>query len=135
MKRIAVFTSGGDSPGMNACIRAVVRASIYNGIEVKGIMHGYDGMIKGEFIEMQASSVSNIIQRGGTILKTARSNSFKTPEGMKQAYNQLKSNGIEGVVAIGGDGTFRGAIEFNKQYDISFIGIPGTIDNDLYGSD
>src|SRR4051812_30253134 len=118
MKRIAVFTSGGDSPGMNACIRAVVRASIYNGMEVMGIMRGYDGMIKGEFIEMKAASVSNIIQRGGTMLKTARSSAFMTAEGMKSAYEHLKSNGIEGVVAIGGDGTFRGAIEFKKQYTI-----------------
>lgn len=135
MKKIAVFTSGGDSPGMNACIRAVVRSGIYRGLEVAGITHGYEGMIDGNFILMKSESVSGIIQRGGTILKTARSKRFMTPEGMKQAYENLKRELIDGVVAIGGDGTFRGALEFNKSFDVPFIGIPGTIDNDLAGTD
>ncbi|MCB9234698.1 MAG: 6-phosphofructokinase [Bacteroidia bacterium] len=132
---IGVFTSGGDSPGMNACIRAVVRTGIYRGIKVKGIMRGYEGMIDGEIIDMESGSVSNIIQRGGTILKSARSQRFRTPEGMAQAYENLQKAGIEGVVAIGGDGTFRGAKEFNSHYSIPFVGVPGTIDNDLFGTD
>lgn len=135
MKKIAVFTSGGDSPGMNACIRAVVRSGIYSGLEVIGITHGYEGMIEGKFIPMKSESVSGIIQRGGTILKTARSKRFMTEEGMKLAYESLKYENIDAVVAIGGDGTFRGALEFNKRYDLPFIGIPGTIDNDLAGTD
>lgn len=135
MKKIAIFTSGGDSPGMNACIRAVVRSGIYRGLEVVGITHGYEGMIDGKFIPLKSESVSGIIQRGGTILKTARSKRFMTAEGMKQAYENLKKENIEGVIAIGGDGTFRGAVEFNKSFDVPFIGIPGTIDNDLAGTD
>ena len=135
MKKIAVFTSGGDSPGMNACIRAVVRAAIFRGLEVTGITHGYEGMIEGKFIPMQSGSVSGIIQRGGTILKTARSKRFMTPEGMKMAFENLKKENIDGVVAIGGDGTFKGAVEFNKSFNVPFIGIPGTIDNDLAGTD
>lgn len=135
MKKIAVFTSGGDSPGMNACIRAVVRSGIYRGLEVVGITHVYEGMIEGRFIAMNSGSVSGIIQRGGTILKTARSKRFMTDEGMKQAYENLKKENIDGVVAIGGDGTFRGAVEFNKTYNVPFVGIPGTIDNDLAGTD
>lgn len=135
MKKIAVFTSGGDAPGMNACIRAVVRTAIFKGIEVYGINYGYDGMINGNIKKMQSHSVSNIIQRGGTILKSARSNEFRTPEGRKKAYEQLKSHGIEGIVAIGGDGTFKGAKVFFEEYGIPTIGCPGTIDNDIYGTD
>ncbi len=135
IKSIAVMTSGGDSPGMNAAIRAVVRAGISNGVKVYGIKRGYEGMIEGDIIPLQSNSVSNIIQRGGTILKSARSERFRTVEGRKQAYNQLVANNIDAVVAIGGDGTFSGALQFNKEHDIPFIGIPGTIDCDLYGTD
>jgi 6-phosphofructokinase 1 len=136
MKKIAVFTSGGDAPGMNACIRAVVRTALYYEMQVMGIMRGYEGMIEGDFVVLEASSVGNIIQRGGTILQTARSKEFRTPEGRKEAYQNLVKFGIEGVVAIGGDGTFSGAREFMSEYpQIPFIGIPGTIDNDLYGTD
>lgn len=135
MKRIAVFTSGGDAPGMNACIRAVVRTALYNKLEVVGIKYGYDGMVNGDVINMDAKSVANIIQRGGTILKTARSKAFMTTEGMKKAKEVLQKNKIEGVVAIGGDGTFKGALEFSSICDIPFVGIPGTIDNDLVGTD
>lgn len=135
MKKIAVMTSGGDSPGMNACVRAVVRTGIYHGLEVFGIMRGYEGMIDGEFKRMESVDVSNIIQRGGTVLKTARSQAFMTEEGRKKAYENLKKNGIEGFVAIGGDGTFRGATVFEKEFGISCVGVPGTIDNDLYGTD
>lgn len=136
MKRIAVFTSGGDSPGMNACIRAVVRACLVNKIQVYGVMRGYQGMIEGEFKPMTSRSVSNIIQRGGTILKAARSKEFMTPEGMAKAYKNLQDHQIDGIVAIGGDGTFKGAEEFTARYpDIKIVGIPGTIDNDLAGTD
>lgn len=135
MKKIAVFTSGGDSPGMNACIRAVVRTGIYNDCEIFGIMSGYEGMINGDIIPLDSSSVSGIIQRGGTILKSARSKKFMTEEGRKLAYENLKKHGIEGIVAIGGDGTFKGASVFMSEYDVSFIGLPGTIDNDLAGTD
>lgn len=135
MKRIAVFTSGGDSPGMNACIRAVVRTAIYHGIEVYGIRKGYNGMIKGEVIKMESSSVSNTIQKGGTILKSARSTDFMTPEGRKKAFEQLQEHQIEGLVAIGGNGTFTGATLFYEEYGIPVVGAPGTIDNDLYGTD
>ncbi|MCB9282471.1 MAG: 6-phosphofructokinase [Lewinellaceae bacterium] len=136
MQRIAVFTSGGDAPGMNACIRAVVRTGIAMGKEVYGIRRGYAGMIEEDLFRMEKSSVSNIIQLGGTILQSARSEEFKTPEGRKKAYEVLQKHGIEGVVAIGGDGTFRGARIFMDEYpDIALIGVPGTIDNDLYGTD
>ncbi len=135
MKKIAVFTSGGDSPGMNACIRAVVRTAIYNKTQVVGIVHGYDGMIRDEFISLTESSVANIIHRGGTILKTARSKAFLTEEGRAKAFENLSKNGIEGIVAIGGDGTFKGAAEFTKAYGIPMVGCPGTIDNDLNGTD
>lgn len=135
IKTIGVMTSGGDSPGMNAAIRAVVRAGIFNGINVCGIRRGYEGMIDGDIIPLVSNSVSNIIQRGGTILKSARSERFRTVEGRKQAYEQLTKHGIDAVVAIGGDGTFSGALQFNKEYDIPFVGIPGTIDCDLYGTD
>jgi 6-phosphofructokinase 1 len=135
MNRIAVFTSGGDAPGMNACIRAVVRTALFNQIEVYGILNGYDGMINNEFIQMNASSVANIIQRGGTILKSARSKSFMTIEGREKAKQNLIHHKIEGVVAIGGDGTFKGALEFSKICSIPIVGCPGTIDNDLIGTD
>ncbi|HRJ16581.1 MAG TPA: 6-phosphofructokinase [Saprospiraceae bacterium] len=137
MKHIAVFTSGGDSPGMNACIRAVVRTALHAGIEkVSGIYRGYQGMIENDFMDMNAGSVSNIIQTGGTILRSARSDAFRTPEGRRQAYENLKAKGIEGIVAIGGDGTFTGANIFMKEYpDLAIVGCPGTIDNDLYGTD
>ena len=135
IKNIGVFTSGGDAPGMNAAIRAVVRAGLYKGLRVFGIRHGYEGMIHGHIKEMQSHHVSDIIQRGGTILKSVRSERFRTEEGMKEAYEQLKKFDIHGVVAIGGDGTFRGARQFTEMFDIPFVGLPGTIDNDLYGSD
>ncbi len=135
IKRLGVFTSGGDSPGMNACIRAVVRTAIYHELEVFGISRGYAGMINGEITRLEASSVANIIQRGGTFLKTARSKEFMTPEGRQKAYDQLKKYEIDALVAIGGDGTFKGAIEFSKTFDIPLVGTPGTIDNDLYGTD
>lgn len=135
MKRIAVFTSGGDSPGMNACIRAVVRTAIYHGIEVYGIRKGYNGMISGDFYRMESSSVSNTIQKGGTILKSARSKEFMTREGREQAYEQLKKFQIDGLVAIGGNGTFTGASIFKEEFGIPIVGAPGTIDNDLYGTD
>jgi len=135
MKRIAVFTSGGDSPGMNACIRAVVRTAVYHGIEVYGIMRGYSGMIRGEFVRLDSASVSNTIQKGGTILKSARSQKFMTKEGRQEAFDQLVNNGIEGLVAIGGNGTFTGATLFEEEFGIPTVGAPGTIDNDLYGTD
>lgn len=133
---IAVFTSGGDSPGMNACIRAVVRTALADGLGVHGIFRGYDGMIAGEVRQLSGSDVSNIIQRGGTILKSARSMAFLTPEGRRQAHGQLQERGITGVVAIGGDGTFAGARAFCSEFpEMRFIGLPGTIDNDLSGTD
>lgn len=135
MKRIGVFTSGGDAPGMNACIRAVVRGAVYHGIEVYGIRRGYSGMIAGDVYKMESHSVSNIVQRGGTILKSARSKEFITPEGRKKAYDNLMQLGIEGLVAIGGNGTFTGAMIFGNEYGIPTVGAPGTIDNDLYGTD
>lgn len=136
MKKIAVFTSGGDAPGMNACIRAVVRTALHYNLEVLGVRRGYAGMVDGEFIPMNSRSVSNIIQKGGTILQSARSEAFRTPEGRLQAYENLQKRGIGGVVAIGGDGTFTGADIFCNEYpDIPIVGVPGTIDNDLYGTD
>ena len=135
IKNIGVFTSGGDAPGMNAAIRAVVRAAMYYGIEVTGIRRGYDGMGKGDFFTMNRKSVSNIIQRGGTILKTARCDEFRTSEGRKAAYEHLVKNKVDALVAIGGDGTFTGAKVFGSEYDIPVVGLPGTIDNDLVGTD
>jgi len=136
IQQIAVFTSGGDAPGMNACIRAVVRTGLFNGLKVWGIRRGYQGLIENDLIPMDSSSVSNIIQRGGTILKTARSKDFMTAEGRKKAYENLKSRGIHALVAIGGDGTFTGARVFMNEFpDIAIIGLPGTIDNDLTGTD
>lgn len=135
MQKLAVFTSGGDSPGMNACIRAVVRTACHNNLEVTGIIHGYEGMINGEFVPLNNKSVANIIHRGGTILKTARSARFRTEEGMALAYENLKKSGIKYLIAIGGDGTFTGAAEFAKKYELNIVGCPGTIDNDLFGTD
>jgi len=135
IKKIGVLTSGGDAPGMNAAIRAVVRTAIYHGLEVMGIRQGYAGLINADFIPLVSSSVSDIIQRGGTILKTARCEEFRTPEGRQKAYENLKAAQIDGVVVIGGDGSFTGARLFNEEYDIPFVGVPGTIDNDIYGTD
>lgn len=135
MKKIAVFTSGGDAPGMNACIRAIVRGATYHGVEVYGIVRGYNGMIKGDIIPLNSQSVSNIIQRGGTILKSARSKEFMTADGRKKAYDKLIEFGIEGLVAIGGNGTFTGAEIFYNEFKIPTVGAPGTIDNDLFGTD
>ncbi|MFN8259550.1 MAG: 6-phosphofructokinase [Chitinophagales bacterium] len=135
VNNIAVFTSGGDAPGMNACVRAVVRAGILRGLKVYGILNGYEGMIDGNMMEMDSRSVGNIIHRGGTILKSSRSKRFMTEEGRKQAYEQLKQRNIDAVIAIGGDGTFKGAQAFTKEYNIPFLGIPGTIDNDLFGTE
>ncbi len=135
IKRIGVFTSGGDAPGMNAAIRAVVRASIHYGIEVMGIHNGYKGMIAGDFTPLNSIDVANIIQRGGTILGTARSQEFRTPEGRQIAYNQLLEANIDACIVIGGDGSFSGANIFSREYDIPFVGVPGTIDNDLFGTD
>jgi 6-phosphofructokinase 1 len=132
---IAVFTSGGDAPGMNAAIRAVVRSGLYFGLKVYGVRHGFEGLIDGDIFEMSSQSVSNIIQRGGTMLKTARSERFKTAEGMKAAAENLEKHNINGIIALGGDGTFRGCAAFHKQHDIACMGIPCTIDNDLYGTD
>lgn len=135
IKKIGVFTSGGDAPGMNAAVRSVVRSAIYFNFEVAGIMKGYAGMITGDIIAMDARSVGNIIQRGGTILKSARSEIFHTKAGRAKAYEELQKNNIDALVAIGGDGTFTGASIFNNEYGIPIVGIPGTIDNDLFGTD
>src|SRR5215471_11455449 len=133
--RIGVLTSGGDSPGMNAAIRAVVRTGIYHGLEVFGIMRGYQGLIEDDIYQMEGRSVANIIQRGGTILKTARCKEFFDLAGRKKGYANLKKRGINGLVIIGGDGSFRGAVKFSQEFDIPCIGIAGTIDKDIYGSD
>ncbi len=135
IKKIAVLTSGGDAPGMNAAVRAVVRAAIYHKLEVVGIERGYEGMIKGGLFTLESKDMRNIIQRGGTILRTARSEEFKTESGRANAFKNLKELNIDAVVVIGGDGTFRGAGIFSQEYDIPFVGIPGTIDNDMYGTD
>lgn len=135
IEKIGVFTSGGDAPGMNAAIRAVVRTAIYYHKQVEGILMGYEGMIEGDFMPMTARSVSNIIHRGGTILKTARSENFKTKSGRQRAYDNLVKRGIDAIVAIGGDGTFTGSEIFYEEFGIPSIGIPGTIDNDLFGTD
>ncbi|GGA88307.1 6-phosphofructokinase [Puia dinghuensis] len=133
--KIGVLTSGGDAPGMNAAIRAVVRTGIYNGMEVFGIMRGYSGMIDNDIVPMHSRSVANIIQRGGTILKTARCKEFFEYEGRKKAYGNLKKLGINGLVIIGGDGSFRGAHKLSEEFDIPCIGLPGTIDKDIAGTD
>ncbi len=135
IKKIGVFTSGGDAPGMNACIRAVVRTGIFMGKQMVGIRQGYQGMVDSNFTKMESYSVCNIIQLGGTILKTARCEEFRTPEGRQKAYNNLRKEGIDALVAIGGDGTFTGAELLSREFDIPVICIPGTIDNDLYGTD
>lgn len=133
--KIGVLTSGGDSPGMNAAIRAVVRTGLYYNLDVFGIVRGYSGMIEDDIYQMDSKSVANIIQRGGTILKTARSKEFMEYEGRKKAYENLKKHGIDGLVIIGGDGSFRGAQRFSNEFDIPCIGLPGTIDKDIAGTD
>ncbi len=135
IKTIGVYTSGGDSPGMNAAVRAVVRAARHFDVNVIGIRQGYHGMINKDFVEMDGTSVSNVIQQGGTILKSARSKEFETEEGRAKAAENIRNQNIDALVAIGGDGTFRGATLFNQEHDIPVIGIPGTIDNDLSGTD
>jgi len=135
IRNIGVLTYGGDSPGMNAAIRAVVRTSIYNGINVFGIRHGYQGMIDGDIHPLLTTDVSNIIQRGGTILKTARSKEFMNVEGRAKAYASLQKHNIDGLILIGGDGTFRGAVKFFEEHTIPAVGLPGTIDKDLAGTD
>jgi len=135
LKTIGVLTSGGDAPGMNAALRAVTRAAIFNGISVKAICRGYRGLINNEIIDFKTQNVSNIIQHGGTIIKTARCQEFKTPEGRKLAYDTLKSHNIDALVVLGGDGTFTGAKVFAQEYNFPIIGVPCTIDNDLYGTD
>ncbi|MBC7867083.1 MAG: ATP-dependent 6-phosphofructokinase, partial [Gloeobacteraceae cyanobacterium ES-bin-316] len=133
--RIGILSSGGDSPGMNAAIRAVVRTGIYHGLEVYGIMRGYSGMVEDDIIKMESRSVANIIQRGGTILKTARCKEFFEAEGRRKAYENLKKRDINGLIVLGGDGSFRGAQIFSNEYDIPCIGLPGTIDKDIAGTD
>lgn len=132
---IAVLTSGGDAPGMNAAIRAVVRTGLYHNLNVYGVLQGYKGMIKGDILKMDSKSVANIIQRGGTILKTARSKEFFTYEGRQKAYENLKKHKIDGLVVIGGDGSFTGALKFEEEFGIPCIGLPGTIDKDIAGTD
>ena len=134
IKKVGVLTSGGDSPGMNAAIRSVVRTCAYHNIECVGIYRGYQGMIEGDFIEMGARSVHNIINKGGTILKSARSKEFRTPEGRNKAHDQLVKAGVDALVVIGGDGSFTGAEVFNGEYGFPVMGIPGTIDNDIFGT-
>lgn len=135
ISKIGIFTSGGDAPGMNAALRAVVRASGYYGFETCGIYRGFEGMMEGDIESLTVRSVNHILPRGGTILKSARCAEFRTTEGRKQAYDQLVANGVDALVAIGGDGTFTGAQALASEFDIPVIGIPGTIDNDLYGTD
>ena len=135
IRKIGVLTSGGDSPGMNAAVRAVVRTCAYHKIDCVGVYRGYEGLIDGDFEPMDARSVRDIINRGGTMLKSARSDRFRTPEGRKIAFDNLKENNIDGLVVIGGDGTFTGGLIFNKEYNFPIMGIPGTIDNDISGTD
>ena len=135
IKNIGILTSGGDSPGMNAAIRAVVRASLYHNLNVTGILRGYEGLIQADFFPMDGKSVANIIQRGGTVLKTARCDAFRTKEGRELAHKNLTESDIDALVVIGGDGTFTGADIFSKEFDFPIIGLPGTIDNDLVGTD
>jgi 6-phosphofructokinase len=135
LQKIGVLTSGGDAPGMNAAIRSVTRAALANKLKVVGIRRGYQGMIEGDFISLKSSDVSGILQLGGTMLRTARSAEFRTTEGREKAYQQLKNAEIDAVVVIGGDGSFTGALVMSQEYDIPFVGIPGTIDNDMYGTD
>src|SRR5688572_15831680 len=135
ISKIGVFTSGGDSPGMNACLRAVVRTAVFHKVKVAGILRGFQGMIDGDFIDLGARDVSNIIQRGGTIIKAGRCKEFEDPDPRKKAYKNLENSEIDGLIAIGGDGTFRGALDMIKEHGIPIVGIPGTIDNDLFGTD
>lgn len=135
VKCIGILTSGGDSPGMNAAIRAVTRTAIYNNIRVKAIYRGYKGLIAGDIKEFQTQSVSNIIRQGGTVLKTARSKEFLTPEGRRKAYEVIQAEEIDALVVLGGDGTFRGAKAFGQEFNFPIVGVPCTIDNDLYGTD
>lgn len=135
MNKIGVLTSGGDAPGMNAAIRAVVRSCVYYEITPFGIYKGYDGLINDRIEEMNAGSVKHIIHQGGTILKSTRSLEFKTEQGMEKAWQNVQEHGLDGIVVIGGDGTFRGAMEFGGKYNFPMVGIPGTIDNDIYGTD
>ncbi|MCA0132630.1 6-phosphofructokinase [Winogradskyella alexanderae] len=134
IKRVGVMTSGGDSPGMNAAIRSVVRTCAFHNIECFGIYRGYEGMIDGDFVKMDARSVKGIIDKGGTILKSARSEEFRTKEGRQKAYDQLKKADIDAFVVIGGDGSFTGAMIFNQEFNFPVMGIPGTIDNDIFGT-
>lgn len=135
IKKIGILTSGGDAPGMNAAVRAVVRTAIYNNLEVVGINEGYQGLIDKDIVELGSRSVGQIIQRGGTMLRSARSQAFRTTEGRKKAYEYAQELGLDGLVVIGGDGTFTGAAIFSEEYDIPVIGIPATIDNDIFGTD
>ena len=135
IKCVGILTSGGDAPGMNAAIRAVTRAAIFAGFKVKGIFRGYRGLVTDEIVEFSTANVSNIIQRGGTILKTARCKEFQTPEGRQLAYDNLKRHGIDALVVIGGDGSLTGARIFANEFNLPIIGLPGTIDNDLFGTD
>ncbi len=135
MKKIGLLTSGGDAPGMNATIRSVVRAAQNHTVEVLGICHGYKGLIEGLFLPLDSRSVANTIQRGGTLLKSSRSPEFRTNEGMQQAYNNFKNQALDALVVVGGDGTFRGALEFERRFEVPVVGLPGTIDNDIFGTD
>ncbi|MGA1030777.1 MAG: 6-phosphofructokinase, partial [Flavobacteriaceae bacterium] len=134
LQNLAVLTSGGDAPGMNAAVRAVVRTAAYNKVNCFGVYKGYQGLIDGDLVKMNARSVNNIINKGGTILKSARCLEFRTPEGRKRAFENLKKHNIDGLIVIGGDGTFTGAMVFHKEFKIPVIGIPGTIDNDISGT-
>jgi 6-phosphofructokinase 1 len=135
INKIGILTSGGDAPGMNAAIRAVVRTGLYNNLQVVGILNGYEGLIRKHFIPLERNAVSNIIHRGGTILKTARSEAFRTDEGMQTGYKHLMEEEVDALVVIGGDGTFTGAHIFGTRFDYPIVGLPGTIDNDLFGTD
>jgi 6-phosphofructokinase 1 len=135
IKCVGMLTSGGDSPGMNAAIRAITRTAIYNGLKVKGIMRGYKGLIDGEIVEFKTNNVSNIVKQGGTILKTARSKEFETAEGRRRAYENMVAHEIDALVVVGGDGSLTGARVFAAEFDIPIVGVPGSIDNDLYGTD
>ncbi|KAB1071918.1 6-phosphofructokinase [Tamlana haliotis] len=134
IKKVAVLTSGGDSPGMNAAIRSVVRTCAYHHVECIGVYRGYEGLIEGDFLELNARSVKGIINKGGTMLKSARSKTFRTKEGREQAYKSLKDKNVDGLVVIGGDGSFTGALVFNQEFNFPVMGIPGTIDNDIFGT-
>jgi 6-phosphofructokinase 1 len=135
MKKIGILTSGGDAPGMNACIRAAVRAALANGLQIFGIRWGYAGLIRGDIVPLDRKSVANVIHQGGTILGTTRSEEFRTKEGRTKAINMLQDEGIDGLILIGGDGTFRGGTLLSQECGVSVVGIPGTIDNDCYGTD